>query len=148
MDSDSVFGFLAGRWTGEEQVAPSRWMQGGVSQATIENEIRFGGAALVHEYQTERDGRIWFSAHGVLTKGATSDAVGLFWFDSFGFLPTEAAQGTWDGRSLIFTRNSRRGSARHTYTFVNPDEYLLHFESSADTGTMKTILEGVYRKLT
>jgi hypothetical protein len=70
----------------------------------------------------------------------------LFWFDSFGFLADRPASGHWDGTSLTFERISDRGTARHTYSPQDDNSYRFHLESSAGSGSMSTVLEGVYRR--
>jgi len=60
-----TLGFLIGRWQGEEQIATTRWGQGGPAKGFIQARIDLGGRALVQDYREERDGKLTLQAHAV-----------------------------------------------------------------------------------
>lgn len=147
MKSNDVFELLDGNWEGTEDIAHTPWMPGGVSRATIRNDVRWNGTALIHDYQSERDGKPWFSAHGVMTAGPGPDAFRLSWFDSFGFFAEHPADGSLDGDRLVFTRKSDRGVTRHTYVLTGRYEFQLLLQSSFQADEMKTIATGLYHRV-
>lgn len=147
MDAVDVLKFFDGTWRGQEDISPTAWMSGGAAQATINNGLKFGGATLVQDYESERDGRVWFSAHGVITHGPTPGEFALFWFDSLGFFAREAAHGEWNGETLVFVRQSPRGVARHSYMPDGPGQFHMRLESSVEADRMKTILTSTYTRL-
>lgn len=136
---------LQGDWLGEESIATTPWGAGGIALAKITNRPVFNGA-LLQDYNSTRDGKPWLSAHAVFIPQAENTAQ-LFWFDSFGFTPTEPASGnlTNEGK-LEIIRRSPRGITRHTYCLLRPDSYSLSLESSFDNGsTWITVMNGRYQ---
>jgi hypothetical protein len=145
MDAVDVLKFLAGKWQGEEIISPTPWMPGGKAQGIIHNSSKFDNTTLVHDYESRRDGETWFSAHGVITiSGPKPDSFGLFWFDSFGFLTSEAAKGIWDGETLAFVRRSSRGVTRHSFAPDGDGKFHARLESSVESDEMKPILTATY----
>ena len=139
---------LAGEWTGDETIAPSQWGEGGKAVARISARMELNQKLLVQDYSAERGGAPWLKAHAVFTFDEQAGAYSLFWFDSLGFVPAQAAPGQWDRQSLRFIRTSPRGQARHTYTFTVPDAYQLKLESSFDGGaTWVLVMEGAYSRI-
>lgn len=146
---DNHLKMLAGEWVGEETIAASKWGPGGKAAARISARLDLGGRALIQDYSAERDSKPWLSAHAVFAFDEASPAYKLYWFDSFGFLPTLPAPGRWEGDALIFIRSSPRGMTRHTYVFPEPQKYRLILESSFDGGTTwLPVTEGHYSKVT
>lgn len=143
-----TLGFLIGRWAGEEQIATTRWGQGGPATAQVEARFELGRKALVIDYREERDGAPALQAHAVIAAGAEHDAFQLFWFDSYGFVPSAPAPGDWDGQRLTFLRSSPRGQTRHVYTPQADGSYTLALQSSFDGGVQwETVMEGRYRRI-
>ena len=130
----NVLELFAGEWTGEDDIAPSKWGEGGKARASISARLEFDGRLLVQDCSAKRDGKPWFKAHAVIAFDQQTSALSLHWFDSMGFIPAEAAPGRWDGEVLRFVRSSPRGQTRHTYTPNGPDAYELVLESSFDSG--------------
>lgn len=139
--------FLIGHWTGEEQVATTRWGQGGPATAEVDARMALGGKAVAIDYREQRDGKPALQAHAVIVPGTDHDAFQLFWFDSYGFVPTAPAPGHWDGQRLTFLRSSPRGQTRHVYTPEGDGAYALTLESSFDGGvTWEAVMSGRYRR--
>lgn len=120
---------------------------GGKASARISARLDLGGRALIQDYSAERDEKPWLSAHAVFSFDESSAAYSLYWFDSLGFIPAQAAPGQWNGDALVFIRSSPRGMTRHSYRFPEPGKYRLTLESSFDGGaTWLPVTEGSYWK--
>jgi hypothetical protein len=140
---------LAGQWVGEEQIATTRWGEGGPATAEIDARFDLGGKALVLDYHETRDGKPSLAVHAVFVAGPEHDQFQLFWFDSYGFVPSSPAQGLWDGSKLSFVRSSSRGQTRHVYVFKDDGGYSLALESSFDGGlSWELVMRGEYRRKT
>lgn len=138
---------LAGDWLGEEQLATTRWGQGGPAFGHISARIDLGGRALVQDYREERDGETLLLVHAVFVAGPEHDQYSLYWFDSYGFAPAVPAPGLWDGKRLTFVRSSSRGQTRHVYELGGEDMFSLKLESSFDGGvSWETVMTGSYRR--
>jgi len=136
---------FAGIWVGEEEIAPSRWGDGGRANASISARMDLSGRVLIQDYSAERDGKPWFKAHAIIAYDEQASALSLFWFDSMGFIPAAPAPGHWDGKALSFVRTSPRGQTRHTYVPVDQASYELILESSFDSGaTWELVMTGRY----
>jgi len=138
---------LEGEWTGEEEIATTRWGAGGPASATIDARLALGSKTLVMDYQETRDGKPSLCVHAVIVAGPEHDQFQLFWFDSYGFVPSSPAPGIWDGTKLSFVRSSARGQTRHVYSFDGDGSYALRLESSFDGGvSWEQVVQGVYRR--
>jgi len=141
----SCLSIFAGEWAGEEAIAPSKWGPGGSAAAIISARLDLNERILIQDYSAERDGKPWLKAHAIFVFEEQSAAYSLFWFDSLGFIPRQAAQGQWDGAEWTFIRESPRGRTRHIYSLKNSDRYRLKLESSFDEGaTWTPVMEGNY----
>lgn len=139
---------LAGEWEGEEDIATTRWGQGGAARGFIQTRSAAAGKLLVQDYRQERDGKTTLEAHAVFTTGPEHDGYGLYWYDSYGFVPAAPAPGVWDGQRLVFIRSSSRGQTRHVYTFEGDDAFTLRLESSFDGGvSWERVMDGRYRRV-
>jgi len=146
-DSKNVLELLAGDWAGDEEIAPSKWGEGGMASASISAHLDFDGRVLIQDYSAQRDGKLWFKAHAVIAIDQQTSSLSLHWFDSMGFIPVEPAPGYWDGSSLRFVRSSPRGQTRHTYVPIAPGQYKLILESSFDAGaSWVPVLTGRYSR--
>jgi Protein of unknown function (DUF1579) len=138
---------LAGDWLGEEQIATTRWGQGGPAIGHISARIDLGGRALLQDYREERDGKTSLLVHAVFVAGPEHDQYNLYWFDSYGFTPAVPAPGLWDGKRLTFVRSSMRGQTRHVYELQGEGAFSLKLESSFDSGVVwETVMTGSYRR--
>ncbi|HEY2624590.1 DUF1579 family protein [Dyella sp. Tek66A03] len=138
---------LAGDWIGDEQIATTRWGQGGPAVGHIHARLELGGRALVQDYREERDGKTALQVHAVFVAGPEHDQYGLYWFDSYGFTPAVPAPGLWDGQRLTFVRSSSRGQTRHVYELLGEGAFLLKLESSFDSGvSWESVMTGSYRR--
>lgn len=138
---------LAGDWVGEEQIATTRWGEGGAAVGHYRARLELGGRALVQDYRAERDGTTSLQVHAVFVAGPEHDQYGLYWFDSYGFTPTVPAPGLWDGQRLTFVRSSSRGQTRHVYELRGADTFALKLESSFDSGvSWETVMTANYRR--
>jgi len=139
---------LSGEWSGEETIMASRWGEGGAASGRVQARFDLGGKVLLLDYRQERDGRPALQAHAVLVAHAEPGEYALYWFDSYGFTPSQPATGHWDGRRLVFLRTSQRGQTRHIYEWVTDGLYRLVLESSFDAGVhWERVMEGEYRRL-
>lgn len=138
---------LAGHWVGEEQMATTRWGQGGPATSEIDARFDLGGRALLFDYRETRDGKAALAVHAVFVAGPEHDQFQMFWFDSYGFVPPSPAPGFWDGNKLTFVRSSSRGQTRHVYRFKDDGGYGLVLQSSFDGGiSWDTVMTGEYRR--
>lgn len=138
---------FAGEWIGEEQLAPSRWSAGGPATARVSAHVALEGFYLVQDYSEAVDGRPTIQVHAVFAWDEEQRQVLLYWFDSYGFAPQAPGSGQWDGDTLVLTRTSSRGMARHSYRFEGVDSYHLKLENSFDGGqTWQPVMNGVYRR--
>jgi hypothetical protein len=138
---------FAGEWTGEEQLAASRWSPGGPATARVSARADLEGYYLVQDYTEEVDGHRAIQVHAVFAWDEEQRQYLLYWFDSYGFAPQAPGSGQWQGDTLTLTRSSSRGIARHSYRFDGPDTYRLKLENSFDGGqTWQVVMEGVYRR--
>jgi len=144
----SCLELFSGDWVGEEEIAPSRWGEGGKASALVSARLDLDRRVLIQDYIAQRDGKPWFKAHAVIAFDAQSGGFNLYWFDSMGFMPSEPAPGQWDGASLRFVRSSPRGQTRHSYCATGPDAYQLILESSFDCGaTWTPVSTGRYARV-
>jgi hypothetical protein len=140
---------LAGEWQGEEAIAATRWGPGGSAQGWISSRLDLDGRVLVQDYREERDGKPALQVHAVFVAGPGEGQYGLYWFDSYGFVPTEAAPGHWDGAALTFVRSSPRGRTRHRYEPLDADTLHVSLASSFDDGaSWEPVLSATYRRVT
>jgi len=147
-DTKNVLELLAGDWAGDEEIASSKWGEGGMASASISAHLDFDGRVLIQDYSAQRDGKLWFKAHAVIAIDQQTSSLSLHWFDSMGFVPAAPAPGEWDGRALRFVRSSPRGQSRHTYIPNAPDSYELILESSFDEGaSWVLVMTGRYSRV-
>ncbi|EIL95424.1 MULTISPECIES: DUF1579 family protein [Rhodanobacter] len=146
--TDNALALLAGEWLGEETIATTRWGQGGPASARVSARFDLGHRVLLQDYREERGGQPALQVHAVFAAGPEHDQYGLYWFDSYGFTPTQPALGHWDGRRLVFLRSSSRGQTRHIYESLDEDSYRLTLESSFDGGIhWEPVMQGTYRRI-
>jgi hypothetical protein len=148
LQDHDVLAALAGEWKGDELVATTRWGQGGPATGSVSARFDLGGKVLLLEYRHERDGKLALQAHAVFVAGQEPGEYALYWFDSYGFVPSLPAAGHWDGKRLAFLRTSSRGQTRHIYELVADGVYRLTLESSFDGGVnWEMVMQGEYRRI-
>jgi len=130
---------LVGTWVGEEQVHPTAWTSGG--PATGRLTISRTAAALVLDYAESAVDRPDLVAHGVVAGEA------WWWFDSYGFVPTQPGTATWEDATLVLERRSERG--RSVLRLRRAGEEL---ELESDTATppeapLQPLVRGRYRRV-
>jgi hypothetical protein len=136
---------FAGEWTGAEQLAASRWSPGGPATARVSARMTLGGYYLVQDYAEQVDGRTTIEVRAVFAWDEERRQYLLYWFDSYGYAPQQPGTGQWQGDTLVLTRVSSRGVARHSYRVEGPDAYTLKIENSFDGGTSwQPVVEGRY----
>ena len=139
---------FAGDWTGEEQLAPSRWAEGGPATARVSARAELGGFYVEQHYTEEVQGKVSIQVRAVFGWDEEKQQVLVYWFDSYGFAPQQPGTGQWDGDTLLLTRVSSRGMTRHHYRFENAGCYTMRLESSFDGGaTWQPVMEGRYRRI-
>jgi hypothetical protein len=142
-----VLSRLVGDWLGNEEIATTRWGQGGPAVGHMQARPALDGRLLVQDYREERDGKTSLQVHAVFVAEPEHDQYSLYWFDSYGFVPGTPAPGVWDGERLTFVRSSPRGQTRHVYAFESDDVFTLKLESSFDGGvSWEPVLSGSYRR--
>jgi hypothetical protein len=147
VEGNNVLAALAGEWLGEEQIATTRWGQGGPAKAKVSARFGLGGKVLLQDYREERDDKPSLQVHAIFAAGAEPGEYALYWFDSYGFAPAQPALGHWDGVQLVFLRVSSRGQTRHIYTPSEESGYQLTLESSFDGGVhWERVMHGEYRR--
>jgi len=108
---------LAGRWRGVETMHPSPWdPEGGSAIGRNDWRIALDGFAAITDYEQERDGRITFRGHGVMTYDPKDACYVLHWFDSMGS-PPEVFRGNFDGEVLTVSHGGPGMHARLTWDF-------------------------------
>ena len=144
----NVLAALAGEWVGDESIATTRWGKGGPAMGRVHARFDLCGKVLLLDYREERDGKGALQAHAVFVAGQEPGEYALYWFDSYGFTPSQPATGHWDGKRLVFLRTSQRGQTRHIYEWVEDGIYRLVLESSFDGGVnWERVMEGEYRRV-
>jgi hypothetical protein len=148
LHGNDVLAALAGEWTGDELIATTRWGQGGPAIGQVSARFDLGGKVLLQDYREERDGKLVLQAHAVFVVGQEPGEYAMYWFDSYGFVPSQPATGHWDGKRLVFLRTSSRGQTRHIYEMVVDGIYRLTLESSFDGGVnWEQVMQGEYRRI-
>jgi hypothetical protein len=142
---NDVLASMVGEWIGDESIATTRWGQGGPARGHVSARFDLAGKILVQDYREERDGKPALQTHAVFVTGQEPGEYAMYWFDSYGFSPTQPATGHWDGKRLVFLRTSSRGQTRHIYEMVVDGVYRLTLESSFDGGVNWELVE--YRRV-
>ncbi len=128
---------LVGTWEGEETMYPSQWdPQGGTAKGRNTSRIALDGFALVTNYEQERQGRITFSGHGVMTYDSDGGEYVLHWFDSMGS-PPEVFRGNFDGDVLTVSHGGPM-HARLVYDVSREDVLASRMDMSQDGETWNT----------
>lgn len=148
LQGNGVLAALVGEWAGDELIATTRWGQGGAARGSVSARFDLGSKVLLLDYREERDGTLALQAHAVFVAGQEPAEYALYWFDSFGFTPSQPATGHWDGKRLVFLRSSSRAQTRHIYELVVDGLFRLTLESSFDGGAhWEQVMQGEYRRL-
>jgi len=137
---------LAGEWSGEEMVYPSRWTEGGSAISHVTARMALNGFYLIQDAIQMRDGKESFATHGLFTYDREDRQYKMFWHDSLGYYAPAPASGGWSGNILTLVRGSLRGNARHVYEIVDADSYTLKIQFSPDSEGWNDVLTGVYRR--
>src|SRR5581483_5900986 len=133
---------------GREAIATTRRGQGGPEVARVDARFGRGGKGLLLAYREVRARHVSLQAHAVFAAGQEPGEYALYWFDSYGFTPSQPATGHWDGKRLVFLRTSLRGQTRHIYEWETQGLYRLVLESSFDGGVnWERVMEGDYRRI-
>ncbi|MCB9512769.1 MAG: DUF1579 family protein [Candidatus Latescibacteria bacterium] len=136
---------LAGVWEGEETMFPSQWdPAGGTAQGRTESRLALGGFALIGDYTQEREGRVTFRGHSVMTYDPKADLYTLHWFDSLGS-PPEVFTGRFDGDVLVHSHGGPHMHVRLTYDRSEEGTLGSSMEMSPDGKDWKRLFEARYR---
>lgn len=139
------FAPLAGTWTGEERMLPSRWTpEGAVASAHIVNHPSASGFVFAQDYEQRRDGEVVFSGHGVWWIDQATSEVRMTWWDSMGMAPNEF-RGGWEGDRLVVRSESPMGHTRASWTLTESG-YTHTMETSQDGQTWSLLMEGSYTR--
>jgi hypothetical protein len=137
---------MAGPWSGEEIMHPSQWdPKGGVATGKMDNRVDLDGFAVIGDYQQERDGKVTFSGHSVLTYDPKADVYTMHWFDCMG-TPPEVFTGRMDGDRMVLAHGGPGMHARMTYEFVGAGELRSRMEMSQDGAGWTTLFEATYTR--
>ncbi|MCP2164131.1 DUF1579 family protein [Goodfellowiella coeruleoviolacea] len=115
---------LVGRWAGEEELAASPWAAATTATAEVSYRVGLNGFAVIQEYQQRRSDGGGLVGHGVFTVDPTTGDTLWYGFDSYGYPPDAPARGGWQEDSLILTKTTPRGVAKHVFTLS--DDHLRH----------------------
>lgn len=137
---------MAGHWSGEETMHPSRWdPAGGKATGVTQSRMGLGGFALISNYHQERDGQVAFRGHGVYTYDPDRELYRLHWFDSMGNEP-EVFTGHMEDEILTLSHEGPPMHARMTYDLSTPGQMLGTMDMSEDGQEWQRLFEGVYRR--
>lgn len=136
MISDHQRNALTGTWVGEEQLLPTAWTDAGTAYGTISIANGQSGA-LVIDYHQKRSGET-MAGLGVLFGDK------WWWFDTYGFVPSEPGRAIWQHGELLLERRSDRG--RTVTTLGVKDGNLVQRIDTAvpADGPLRPLLRGVY----
>jgi hypothetical protein len=136
---------MTGTWEGEETMYPSQWdPKGGTATGRTVSRLALSGFAVLSDYQQERDGKVTFTGHGVMTFDPKQDLYVLHWFDCMGS-PPEVFTGRFEGDVLTVSHGGPM-HVRLTYDYGQTGKLLSKMEMSQDGSTWKTLFDGVYRR--
>ena len=138
---------LAGEWSGEEMVYPSRWTSGGPAISKVSARMALNGFYLIQDSVQMRDGEVIFATHGVFTYDREDRRYKLFWHDSLGYYAPAPASGGWTGEVLMLVRGSLRGNARHLYEIIDDNSYRMKIQFSPDSEGWNDVLTGIYKRV-
>ncbi|MGL4812439.1 MAG: DUF1579 family protein [Beijerinckiaceae bacterium] len=138
---------FVGNWRGEETMSGEPWGEPGAAQGYIGASLDLDGFFVMLEYRQVRASGVTFKARAIFGYDTAQQLYNLYWFDSLGFAPPAPATGYFKGNVLALTRPSLRGTARHSYTFLDADRMQLDVDYSADQGaTWSSVVTGIYRR--
>jgi hypothetical protein len=137
---------FVGEWEGEETVAPSPWGPGGAAFGRMSFRADLDGFAIIQDYIEQKDSRITFRGHGVLTVDPETQEILWYWFDSIGFPPDAPARGHFEGDMLTLNRVSPRGASRYVYRITsNACEFSIENKLLGDA-EFKVFMNGKYAR--
>jgi hypothetical protein len=135
---------LAGRWKGEETLAPSPWdPAGGKAVGHVDNRKALEGFMVIQDYEQARGGKVTFRGHGVFGYDPHRKRYTLHWFDSMG-MGVSVFDGTFDGHLLTLTAVGAQGQTRGVWDFSKPGKYHSRMEVSGDGKKWNLFMEGTY----
>jgi len=137
---------LAGNWEGEETMFPSQWDPvGGTATGRSNSRLDLGGFAVITDYEQERDGKITFTGHGVMTYDPKRETYVMYWVDCMGS-PPEVFEGRFDGDVLAMGHGGPGMHARMTYDLTDPSCLRSWMEMSHDGKTWNKLFEARYTR--
>lgn len=137
---------LAGKWKGQETIAPSPWdPKGGTAIGRVENKVAINGFAVVQDYEQERSGAINFRGHGVFHYDAMNNAYVMTWFDSMGMPPTDF-RGNFENGVMTLMNKSQMGHSRAIFDVRKENEYRFTMEVSQDGNQWFPFMDGQYSR--
>ena len=95
------------------------------------SRVALNGFALINDYEQERDGKITFSGHGVLTYDPKEDLYTLVWVDCMG-APPEIFKGKFDDEILKLAHGGPGMHVRLSYDLSEPGFLSTSMEMSQD----------------
>lgn len=98
---------LLGRWSGDDELSATQYTPAGRGRSTVDVVRDLDGATVSWRQQLRGD--ISFDAVGIF--GAVGDDIGVWWFDSYGFVPRAVSLTRWHDDGLSIVRTSPRGEA-------------------------------------
>ncbi len=137
---------LVGRWRGTETMHPSPWdPKGGLATGRNDCRMALDGFATVTDYEQERDGKVTFKGHGVMTYDTTKSHYVLHWFDCMGS-PPEIFTGQFEGEVLTVSHGGPGMHARLVYDLSRPGVLRSKMEMSQDGAKWSTLFECDYHR--
>jgi len=137
---------LAGKWKGQEKMHPSPWdPQGGMAEATIDNQLVLDGFAIAQSYAQRRGGAISFTGHCVMNYDGEAKEYQMHWWDSMG-TPVNVFRGQFQGQSLVLTGQNPMGHSRSTFDLsqAGAGRYSFKMEFSPDGKQWGPFMDGNY----
>jgi len=138
---------LAGTWIGDDTLMPSPWLpKGGKAIGRMTARMALGGFHLIMDWTQERDGKVNFEGHGVLSWDPRGKCYTMAWFDCQGIEHGDKCFGPWEADTLVLTHEAKHlGHSRQVYV-IGDGVYRFKLESSQDGKKWDTFMEGVYKR--
>jgi len=137
---------FSGNWRGEEKMYPSQWdPKGGTAVGIMGCRLDLNGFASICDYRQEREGKVTFTGHSVMTFNSKTGLYRMHWFDCIGSEP-EVFTGSFDGESIVMAHGGPGMHARMTYDFSDSPELRSKMEMSQDGKAWMTLFDGHYTR--
>lgn len=139
---------LVGHWAGDESLHPSNGLANR-QRAYGRFHIRMAceGFFLVSDYEQRVDDELVYQGHGIYGWEPSIERFTMFWFDALsGGGAVKPVLGTFEDDRLCFQHAADPDLKRYVYELVSDDEFTFRLETSSDSATWGTRMDGRYRR--